>query len=176
MSDFETFEVLRWYDPELIPHNTTQVLSKYGHSLDLETLTIPPEAKPIIFVCRLLTRQQRRMVRSQPGDSNQFDMAFRFGVMQIKDLPTETGPRTVTPARAQPYEPITDDTMDQLGLSEDDEQEIGMVIRTKSFLGRGVPLSCPQLDSSLHAYSVVAVRHAEQKRASETQQDDASES
>lgn len=175
MSDFDTFDVVRWYDPELIPHNTAKVLGKYSADRDLEMLTIPPEATPIVFTCRLLTRSQRRMVRSQPGDGNQFDMAFRFGVLSIANMPTENGPRTVQPPRGNPDEPITDDAMDTLDLSENDEQEIGMVIRTKSFLGRGVQLSCPQLDSSLHAYCVEAARHAEQKRDSVTNTDESSD-
>lgn len=172
MSDSDTFKVCRWYDSAIIPHNTAKVLGKYSTERDIETLTIPPEAQPIIFVCRDLTRGQRRMVRGQPGDDGQYDMAFRFGVVEIQNLPTPQGPRTVRPARARPDEPLDDDAMDALGLSEDDEQEIGMVIKSRSFLGRGVPLSCPQLDSSLHAYCVVGVQYAEQKRASETQQEE----
>jgi len=172
MSASDTFDVVRWYDPEIVPHNTAQVLSKYSAERDISTLAIPPEAVPVIFTCRLLSRAQRRMVRSQPGDENQYDMAFRFGVVSVANLPGPTGPRVVMPARARPDEPITDDTMDSLGLSEHDEREIGMVIREKSFLGLGVPLSCRQLDSSLHAYSVVAVLHAELKRALSMGEDD----
>lgn len=170
MSDFETFEVVRWYDPSLVAHNSGDELGKYCAERDMSVLHIPPEAAPVVFVCRLLTRKQRRMVRSQPGEANQYDMAFRFGVQEIKNCPTPTGPRTVQPARARPDEPITDDTMDSLGLGERAEQEIGSVIWSKSELDPDVPLSCPQLASSLLAYSVVAVRHAEQKRDSLTQQ------
>lgn len=174
MSDLETFDCVRWYDPEIVRHNANEVVGRYSTGRDMATLEIPPESSPVIFTCRVLTRTQRRMVRNQSGDAAQFDLAFRFGVQSIRNLPTPTGPRTVQPSRSRPGEPITDDGMDALGLSEDDEQEIGMVIRTRSFLGRGVPLSCPQLASSLHAFSVVAVHHAELRRARQTQTDDPS--
>jgi hypothetical protein len=175
MSIDDTFDVIRWYDPEIVAHNTAKVLGKYSHERDISALKIPPEATPIIFTCRLLERGQRRLVRRQPCESDQYDMAFRLGVVKVTNLPGRSGAHVTMPARARPDEPLDDDTMDSLGLSEDDEQEIGSVIKAKSFLARGVPLSCPQLASSVHAYSVGAVRLAELKRASQTQQDDASD-
>jgi hypothetical protein len=140
-------------------------------------LTIPPEAAPIVFTCRPLTRAQRRLVRAQANIESEYELAFRFGVVQVRNLPSVGGGgvlRVEAPTRSRPGDPITEDGMDSLGLADDDEQEIGMVIRTKSFLALGVPLSCPQLASSVRAYSVVVVRHAERKKDSSTPKADES--
>ncbi len=171
----DTFDVIRWYDSAIIAHNTAQVLGKYSHERDIGTLTIPSEATPIVFTCRPLDRSQRRMVRRQPSEPDQNDTAFRLGVVKITNPPGSSGARVLIPARARPGEPLDDDVMDSLGLSEDDEQEIGSVIRIKSFLAHGVPLSCPQLDSSLRAFLAGGVLLAEQKRASQTQTDESSD-
>ena len=171
----ETFDVIRWYDSEIVAHNTAKVLGEYSHDRVIEALTIPPEVSPVIFTCRLLDRGQRRLVRRQACDADQYDTAFRLGVVKITNCPGHAAGGVVIPVRARPDEPLDDDTMDGLGLSEDDEQEIGAVIKSKSFLGRGVPLSCPQLASSLHAYLAAGVHLAELKRASQTQQEDDSD-
>ena len=168
MNPPETFKVCRCYDPEIIAHNPDEAVIKYMAERDFDSLHIPPEAAPVIFTCRLLTRAQMRLVRSQTNDANAYELSFRFGVLEVANLPSPSGPRTVEPARSRPGEPITDDGLDSLGLGQNAEQEIGMVIRTRSFLDPDVPLSCLQLASSVHAYSVVAVRHAARLKDSST--------
>ena len=167
MSGLETFDVCRWYDPQLTAHNPGEVLGKYANDRDMTALAIPAGATPMVFTCRLLGRKHRRMVRLQPCDEDRWSMAFRFGVSAIRNLPGRTG--VIEARRSRPDEPLTDDVMDELGITENMEQEIGMVVWEKSRLDPDVPLSCPQLDFSLRAYGAVAYRHAEQKKASLTQ-------
>lgn len=164
MRDFDSaFKVVRFYDPAIVEHNPDEVVVKYLKERDFDTLTIPPEAAPVIFNCKLLTRAQRRLVANQANDHSKRELAFRFGVQLIENLPTDTGPRTVEPARKRKGAAISDETMDELDLRDDDEQEIGHVIQVMSFLPRDVPQSLPALDSSAHAYGVVASRLAERR-------------
>ena len=174
MSD-DLFKVVRFYDADLVAHVPEKALLEYMDRRDFDELEkhIPPEAQPMVFTCRQLTRSMRRLVRRQPSEADQNDLAFRLGVMQISNMPD--GPAVVVPRRVREESGLTDDAMDELGLGDDDEQEIGAVIRRKAFLARGARLSCPLLDSSALAYGVAVQSLAEQKMASSTPTDEPSD-
>lgn len=169
----EHFDVVRYYDPEVERHCDIGEVMDYRHHRDLDKLGLPAEAKPIVFRCRLLSRDQRRMVDALQNDAQRYELAFRFGVVSLSNLPREGGMETVAPPRNKAKEALSDDALDALGLGDTDLKEIGSVIVAKSFLALGVPLWCPALDSSEHAWLSVAVsRRAAQSTDSETTEGD----
>jgi len=161
----ETFDVVRCYDPAIIAANPDEAVIKYMGDREIKALDVPAEAW--VFKCRLLTRPQVRLVRMQSNPAGAYELAFRYSVLQVTK-----GAGPIEPTRSRAGEPITDAGMDNLKVGFNAEQEIGMVIQSKSFLDPDVPLSCPQLASSVRAYSVVAVRHAAQKTDSSTPTDE----
>lgn len=170
----ETFDVVRYYDPEVERHADIGKTMDYRHHRDLEQLGLPEDAKPVVFRCKLLSRDQRRMVDALQHDGQRYELAFRFGLVSVANLPRPDGTlETVAPPRSKAKEPLSDDALDALGLGDDDLKEIGSVIVAKSFLALGVPLWCPVLDSSERAWlAVAASRRVEQSRGSETTEGD----
>lgn len=172
MSD-ETFEVVRMYDPEIQAHNSAAVLGEYSVHRDISKLEIPPACRPVIFKCRLLNRKSRRAYTDQTTPERKYETAFRFGVLEIRDLPGPGGHlRTWAPSRGKPFDPITDEALDSTGLSDTDIWEVGVAIAARSFLPLGTPLSCPQLDSSVRAWVAVQSLLAEQSQDTETPPND----
>lgn len=176
MDTSDSFRVVRWFDPEVARHCDINDIVRYRETRDLEDLSLPPNAKPIVFTCRLLTRAQRRHVKSMQDGYLRHEAAFAYGVTSIAGLPRGNGKvEDVTPHRHGRHEPIPDDELDRLELGDDDIEDIGLVILTKSTLGKGVPLRCPVLDSSRHAWLAVATSHrAEQSTDNETPADESS--
>lgn len=169
MDTSDSFRVVRWYDPEVERHCDLQSILAYRTGRDLDELDLPEDAKPIVFHCRLLTRDQRRQIRSIASEYVQREGAFQYGVTSIENLPRNGRLETVVPSRRGKRDPIDDPELDRLGLGDDDIQEVGEVILAKSTLGKGVPLRCEVLDSSRRAWvSVASSLRAEQKTDSET--------
>ncbi len=169
----DTFEAVRWYDPEIARYVDGATAGRYCVERDMAILDLPAEAEPIVFTCRLLSRAQRRIVQAQATAERQYEVAFRFGVTAIRNLPGPSGiRREVTLSRGKDDEALDDKAIDATGLSDDDLTEIGSVIHARSFLPLGTPLSCPQLPSSLHAWAAVRSRYVEQSTGSETASDD----
>lgn len=161
----DTFDVVRWYDPEVARYTDGATAGRYCVERDMAILNLPPEAQPIIFRCRLLDRAQRRVVKAQTTDDRRYEVAFRFGVLSIRNLPSPSGVlRELSFSRRKDDEALDDKAIDDTGLSDDDLSEIGSVIVARSFLPLGTPLSCPQLPSSLLAWAAVRSRFVEQSR------------
>jgi len=174
MSDDTTFDVVRWYDPELAKYVDGATAGEYCVSRDFEALRakLPPEALPLVFRCKLLNRSQRRTVQAQTSDERRYEVAFRFGALSISNMPSPSGPRVVELSRTKDDEALDDKAIEATGLADPDQWEIGSVIYARSFLPLGTPLSCPQLPFSLRAWAAGRSRYVEQSRANETAQDD----
>lgn len=169
MSGGTSFDVVRIYDPEVEAHAEPGAVFDYRHHRDLGKLGLPPEARPVVFRCHALTRDQRRMTQALGSEHQRWEMAFRLGVRSVVNLPSSSGLRDVVPARDRENGPIRDESLDQMGLGDHDIYEVGHVVYERSFLALGVPLWCPSLDSSERAWvSVAASRRVEQKTAPET--------
>jgi hypothetical protein len=121
---------------------------------DLKRLALPPEARPMTFRCRALTRKQRRAVQDQPTAERKYELAFGYGAILVTNYPDATGAlTTLTFARDRPDAILSDDVLDASGLGDEDLWEIGSVIYHRSFLAHGTPLSCPLLPSSARAWA-----------------------
>lgn len=160
------FEVVRMYDPVVVEHNDGTACGVYARDRDMATLNIPQGAKPVIFRCRVLTRDQRRRVREMSSQGMRFEAAFRFGLVEVRNIPRDGGRlEDVVVPRAKAYEMISDETLDALGAAggENAIAEIGGVVYARSFLDPGSPLCCPLLDSSAAAYGAEVSRHVAPK-------------
>lgn len=165
------------YDPALVPYNDGPVIGKYSTDRDMGILNIPDGCEPVVFRCRLLSRQARRRYTDQKTLERKYEVAFRLGVLSIENLPrlSGDGTRSWSAGRASKWEELTDEAIDQTGLRDTDLWEIGSVIAARSFLPLGTPLSAPQLDSSLRAWAATSSRFAVQSQDSETPPDEPSD-
>lgn len=166
------FDVVRCYDPA-IDDALGRMRAEYAIHRDISKLRFREGEKPIVFKCRRLTRQQRRRCQEASSDAARNELAFAFGVLEIRDLPInaerpELGVQVYTPHRASPELQMSDDSLDRVG--DVDIQEIGAVIWHTSFLAVGLPLRVPLLPTSQDACLQVLARLAERTRASETRE------
>lgn len=164
-----TFDVVRPYDPEVIEHCEPVTIARYAIDRDIETLGLPPSARPVIFRCRVLTRDQRRRVRELSSDHLQRELAFRYGVSEIRNLP-RAGQMAdhVLVNRKAPDAAIDDATLDGLGVGDTDVEDIGAAILGRSFLALGLRPECAVPASSQRACETAFFRHAERKSASDS--------
>ena len=170
MSDALTFDVVRMYDTEVKAHKSPEESGSYAMHRDLKRFALPPEAKPMTFRCRVLTRKQRRTVKEQATPERQYELAFCYGAISIANMPDADGVlRTLTLGRDRPDAPISDEGLDATGLGDEDLWEIGSVIFHRSFLAHGTPLSCPLLPSSARAWAAQVSPRVEQSTDSSTQ-------
>lgn len=160
-ADPTLFDVVRFYDPELVGRIPGGELGKYAVHRDISQLDLG-DAKPVIFKCRALTRDQRRQVREQSSDDRRYELAFRFGVLAVKNLPGPSGPRDLNMSRARPSDALDDAAIDATGLGDVDIAEVGSAVMARSFLALGAPPTAPVLDSSRRAYGGVVSLLAEQ--------------
>lgn len=159
------FDVVRFYDPEIVAHNDASTCGRYSVERDISILTIPDEAKPIKFHCRALSRDQRNAVSELTSDRRRYDLAFRYGVLEVHNLPGVDG-QTRPPLehdRPKPNAALSNAWVDATGLGDLDIAEIGSAIYGLSFLALGVPPRCAQLDSSLLAFGAAERLSAERK-------------
>ena len=158
-----TFDVIRSFDPVLWESNEPEVVANYAVERDISKLRFSDTAKPIIFRCRVLTREQRRLVEDQSSDDRKRHMAFRFGLVEVRDVPTDSGMTTSkTVDRQSAKDPLTPEALDMLeglGLGDGDFTDIGAAIVARSFLAKGVQPRCV-----LPPFSVRACAHEYSKR------------
>ncbi len=169
MDDTE-FEVIRSYDPEIRHRVPAEAAGRYAVTRDLAELELPPEAKPVRFRCRALTRSQRDVIRTVSDEATRHILCFRFGVLEIRNLPNGSGLRTWAPSRAKPDAPLDDAALDATGLGDVDLIDIGAAIEGLSFLALGVRPACQQPRSSRRAWGaqVASLSRAEPKSETET--------
>lgn len=168
MSKIE-FDVVRSYDPEVFRAvKDPKVVGRYLVDRDLSRLGLPDDAKPITFRCRALTRSQRDHVRAVSNDDARAILCFRYGVLEIRNIPEGGAHRSWSPERNSQGDPLSDDALDALeakGIGDNDLVEIGVAIEGLSFLAHGVPPSCRLPRSSQRAWGVqeASRSRAEQK-------------
>lgn len=175
MKPFE-FTVVRHYDPEVLRHKSIGEATDYQINRDLEKLALPSEARPITFKCRSMTRRERRDARRLTVPEDRYEMAFRFGVLEVSNLPGEDGTLRNPTIVRKDGEPLSDENLDALGLGDIDVYDIGSVIWAHSFLGKGMPLTCERLPTSREACIAWVAHHAAQREASSMTEVESSES
>lgn len=167
MSKIATFETYRLFDPLIVEHVEPEEVIEYAAERDPKVLDLPPGVRPVLFRCRRLTRSQRSRITEAGGEpmgedkwsARQRTMAFRFGLLEIRDIPGHSGPWS--PARAKDLAQFEErglDDLEGLGLGDVDFWEIGTVILAQSFLAAGVAPRVPLLHTSEQAWA--AARHA----------------
>jgi hypothetical protein len=171
-----TFEVIRPYDPA-VADTPVEEIRHYIHDRDPARLRVREGMAPVRFVCRPLTRSQRRRVQGLGSEYLARDLAFRLGVVALKDWPADDGTTTtILVQRAEGSDSLTDEELDRLlgPAGDDDIQDVGSVILRRSTLGKGVPPVFPLLDTSLdsaiHVRAVLSVERA-RRQASESDED-----
>jgi hypothetical protein len=179
MSDSATsFDVIRIYDPAIVNTNSNDLLAEYSATREdslMRRLVHEEGLRPVVFHCRFLTKDQRRHVKDYPdGTFRQHELAFRYGIKEVRDLTLADGTHTNFPvSRKSEKDPITVGVMETLeerfGLGDMDIAEVGSVIIGKSFLALGVPLALQPPASSVRACAVMQLRHAVRKTDEKTQ-------
>jgi len=175
------FEIYRSYDPVIKQHVAPRDAGQYAVRRDASILYeagLPEDAKPILFVCRALTRPQREGLETIGAPKTRYRMAFALSLVEIRNLVDESGrpctPSTWKPPR-EPGQALDDDAFDaleELGFSDADVWDIGSAVEELSTVGKGMQPSCPQLDSSRRAwFSPSSSRPAEPKTVDETPSD-----
>jgi hypothetical protein len=170
-----TFDVVRFYDPAIYDVNSTEDLAEHGATRDASKLKIEDGKRPVIFVCRALSREQRRHVKDYTdGSFRQNEIAFRYGIVEIKDIDEGEGTyRNYTVTRKSEKDPITTgvlDAIEKFGFGDDDVADIGSVIVARSFLAKGVPLRSQPPASSVRACVLMQLRRAAPKSDEKTQE------
>lgn len=169
MSDAINFDVVLPYDPEVVKHANELDIARYAVRREIEVLALPSEAKPIVFRCRVLSRDQRRQVRELGSVHRQRELAFRYGVVEIRNLPRHGGiTESLLLSRKRSGDPLEDADLDALHVGDHDIEDVGAAILARSFLAHGVPPECVVPDSSRHAVLAVLFRHAEQSKVAPT--------
>jgi hypothetical protein len=172
------FDVYRSYDPDLWECNEPAVMGTYAVNRDESVLTLPEHVKPTKFRCRVLTRDQRRIVDEAGTPNGKRMQAFRFGLVEILDVQVDAGTyKTFTPSRAAAKDalaPTVLDAIEELGFGDRDMWDIGAAIVARSFLARGVQPCCELPASSQLACAQMLSRIAERQQGSLTQTDDSS--
>lgn len=168
----KTFDVVRQYDSEIVKHCTPEKIGRYSVLRDTSILELPPEAKPMLFKCKALSRDQRRHIKEIESDSVRREMCFRYGVLSVHQIPSKTGgpASSWSPNREQPLAMLSDESLDALealDIGDLDIEEVGAAIEARSFLAQGVRPSCQVLPSSQRAYASQVASLAEQKGPSE---------
>lgn len=148
------FDVVRPYDPVVVEHNHDRPiqLAEYATFREMPLLALPPDAKPLVFRCKVLTRDQRRAVRELASRESKNELAFRFALLSVRNaqvlLPDgkPTGHMTtITAARARPNDALTEATLDELerhGIGDADIDDIGSAVVARSFLAQSVRPRC----------------------------------
>lgn len=174
--EVRTFDTFRFYDPEIVRCVETEVGATYGQDRDPSILGLPADARPIKFHCRVLLRSQRNRVLEIAEPKTQLVAAFRFGILEISDIPDDRGGFSRwSPQRTKADAQIDDramDALEELGFGDVDFWEIGGVVVGHSFLARDAQLYCPLQPSSQQVWATSRSRFlAAQKTEDETQTD-----
>jgi hypothetical protein len=168
-----SFDVYRSFDPDLWMCNEPAIMGTYSAERDPSVLTMPADTKPTKFRCRVLTRDQRRLVDDSSSANGKRMLAFRYGLVEIVDVAQGDGTfKTFVPNRSSPKDPLAPNALDaieELGFGDRDMWDVGAAIMARSFLARGVPQRCELPDSSLHACGLMLSRRAERLTGVQTQ-------
>jgi len=163
-----TFKIVRISDPA-IASSKPEDYGAYVITRDFSLLTFKDGEKPEVFHARPLTAQERREVANKTTDRDQYEAAFVRGLVKVENLLRENGEQRdwTKPDDASGKERmLTDEVLDSF-FDEATVQEIGSVIRSRSFLARtrGVNYPLPAISLSAQAARGNAL-HAELIRAS----------
>lgn len=139
----DTFDVVCWSDPA-IDYTTAAADGSGAAYMKTRDLVAHPPAylpgiRPAVFTCKRLTREQIRDVRNRGSDFDQYDAAFVYGVVKVRDLVHPDGVQREwhKPADGSGVDrPIPDAIMDGGYFDEAEVREIGMVIWRRSFLAK----------------------------------------
>lgn len=175
MKTATTFEVVRPYDVEVTDRVDATTLAEYSAYRDMDILDLPEEAQPIIFTCRALTRNERRKVRgfSMAEDTN--ELAFRYGLIDVRNIPGKNGRMEHVVPERKGKQPHSDDTLDalaRLDIGDDDINDIGSAIYGLSFLAHGVRPRSQVPVSSVRACHETVRYLAELKKERETDEEE----
>jgi len=174
--EVRVFETYRFYDHAIAEHVEPEVVGEYAEKRDPLILNLPPEARPVVFRCTVLTRTQRNRINEIGNQQTKLLAAFKFGIQEIRDIPKDDGTyASWTPQRSKEGGQIDDRAMEVLedtyGFGDLDFWEIGGVVIAHSFLAQGAPVFVPQQPSSQLAWVAMDSRcRAERKRAAETEE------
>ena len=149
------FDLIRSYDPVVKAHCSAKQAGAYGVRRDREILGLPDDARPVIFRCQALSRSQRDGLDLVSTPDLKYKTAFRMALIEVRDHEDGRPGSSWKPARANTEEMLDDDALDALedfGFGDKDFKESGSAVLELSTVGKGVPPSCPQLDSSRRAW------------------------
>ena len=171
----EIFDVVRGHDPALYRWLDATRAAKYAVEREwslLEGIPVGKDPQPIVFHCRVLSRKQRRTVRAAGTRDEQREMAYRYGVLSIRNAPTKGGPRNHTFVRDHESHALEDEALDEIErlyeLGDMDILDIGEAVLVRSFLAQGVRRRCQLPDFSLEAARDLISRfHAERRKDAE---------
>lgn len=168
MSGTGPFPIARMSD--LVRFGQERAFGEYLKERDLSVYTFEPSDRPTVYFGRLLTWPEVREVRNRASEGDQNEAAFCRGLVKVEGLRFPGGDR-------KDWHRPTDHTGRDRVIPEEalaeffDEatvQEIGMVIRMRSFLGRGSEPWYPLPDTSRLALQASLLRRAGQTSAGAT--------
>lgn len=147
------FPIVRISDPAILSSGKAD-FGRYCITRDFSLLKFADGLKPEVFWGRPLDAQERREVANKTTDRDQWEAAFVRGLVRVENLMRhDTGEQRdwAKPDDASGRERmLTDEVLDAF-FDEATIQEIGMVIRNRSFLGRTRGVSYPLPAISLSA-------------------------
>ena len=170
------FRVVVVCDPA-IDHAASD-LARYVSERDESALAYEAGELPTVYHCRPLTLQERRDVRNKATDADRYEAAFVRGLVRVERLLHEDGQRrdwTRPDDKSGKQKPIPDSALEAY-FDEASIQEVGMVVRQKSFLPRGSGAYYPLPDISRLALTARMYRHAVPMTASRPSPSDADSS
>jgi hypothetical protein len=160
------FEIIRasddaWRDEQL-PAYETYV---YGGRVATPELLASFAERPTIYWGRPLTKSEQREVRNKTSEGDQYEAAFVRGLVKVENLEREDGSRYdwIRPDDRSGKPKIITDAELMEHFDEAIVEEIGMVIRNRSFLGRTKGAFFP-----LPAISLAAVLARKPRPAAQT--------
>lgn len=160
MSGTGPFQIARMAD--LVRFGQASAFEQYLKTRDLSVYTFAPSERPTIYVARLLTWPEVRDVRNRASEGDQNEAAFCRGLVKAEGLTFPNGDRKDwhRPTDHTGRERVIPDEALSEYFDEATVQEIGMVIRIRSFLGRGSEPWYPLPDTSRLALQASLLRRA----------------
>jgi hypothetical protein len=155
-----TFKIVRISDPAILSREEADY-GRYCITRDFKLLAFEPGLSAEIFHARDLTPQERREVANKATDRDQWEAAFVRGLVKVENLWQGEEQRDWTkPDDASGREKMLSDKILEALFDEATIQEIGSVIRNRSFLGRtkGVFFPLPAISLSAQAARGNALR------------------
>lgn len=178
----EPFKVVCWWDPAIDTEACN--VSEYRAKRDFDSLKFVPGMRPTIYYLRdASSTAVNRYILGAPAEE-QIERAFRMSVIRVDGMLRQNGvvqdgweSRRFAAAKGEARIADTYDLFDESELAEFDvcdQQEIGLVARTRFFSSRKIAPHYPLPDMSLQIFVTRMSLLAEQ--ASRTAADGKSES